>query len=98
MVPRAAISLGGGPMAENVLVIKHGALGDFVMASGRMRTIRQRHPTAHIALVTEAFLMGLARSLGLFDELIEDSRGYHFKVCDNRYRHLLERSHTPGII
>ena len=67
-------------MAETILVIKHGALGDFISASGRMRTIRQRHPTAHIALVTEAFLMGLARSLGLFDELIEDSRGYHFKV------------------
>ena len=67
-------------MAENILVIKHGALGDFVMASGRMRTIRQRHPKAHIALVTEAFLIGFAKSLGLFDEFIEDSRGYHLKV------------------
>ena len=67
-------------MAENILVIKHGALGDFVMASGRMRTVRQRHPSAHIALVTEAFLIGFAKSLGLFDEFIEDSRGYHFNV------------------
>jgi len=67
-------------MAENILVIKHGALGDFVMASGRMRTIRRRHPSAHIALVTEAFLMGLAKSLNLFDEFIEDSRGYRFAV------------------
>lgn len=67
-------------MAETILVIKHGALGDFVMASGRMRTIRQRHPAAHIALVTEAFLVGFARSLRLFDEFIEDSRGYHFNV------------------
>lgn len=67
-------------MAENILVIKHGALGDFVMASGRMRTVRQRHPSAHIALVTEAFLFGLARSMGFFDEFIEDSRGYRFGV------------------
>ena len=67
-------------MAETILVIKHGALGDFVMASGRMRTIRRRHPSAHIALVTEGFLVGFARSLGLFDEFIEDSRGYHFNV------------------
>lgn len=67
-------------MAETILVIKHGALGDFVMASGRMRTIRARHPAAHIALVTEAFLVGFARSLGLFDEFIEDSRGYRFGV------------------
>ena len=41
---------------ENILVIKHGALGDFVMQSGRMRTIRERHPGAHIAIITEAFL------------------------------------------
>jgi len=64
-------------MEENVLVIKHGALGDFVMASGRMRTVRRRHPNAHIALVTEKFLVGLAQSMGYFDEIVEDSRGYN---------------------
>ncbi len=65
-------------MEENVLVIKHGALGDFVMASGRMRTVRRRHPNAHIALVTEGFLVDLARSMGFFDEIVVDSRGYNF--------------------
>ena len=62
---------------ENILVIKHGALGDFVMQSGRMKTIRARHPDAHIAIVTEAFLKGLAEAMGLFDEVIVDSRGYN---------------------
>ncbi len=65
-------------MGETILVIKHGALGDFVLASGRMRTIRARHPQARITLVTERFLVGLAKGMGLFDEIVEDSRGYHF--------------------
>ena len=64
-------------MKENILVIKHGALGDFVMQSGRMRTIRARHPEAHIAIITEAFLKGLAEAMGFFDEVIVDSRGYN---------------------
>ena len=63
-------------MEENVLVIKHGALGDFVVASGRMHTVRERHPNAHIALVTERSLVGLARSMGYFDEIVEDPRDY----------------------
>lgn len=65
-------------MKESVLVIKHGALGDFVKQSGRMRTIRSRHPDAHVAIVTEAFLKGLAEATGFFDEVIVDSRGYSF--------------------
>ena len=67
-------------MAENILIIKHGALGDFAIASGRMRTVRALHPDAHIALVTEGFLAGLARSMGLFDEIITDKRGYDMRV------------------
>lgn len=67
-------------MKENILVIKHGALGDFVMQSGRMRTIRARHPGAHIAIITEAFLKGLAEAMGFFDEVIVDSRGYNMST------------------
>ena len=67
-------------MKENILVIKHGALGDFVMQSGRMRTIRTRHPGAHIAIITEGFLKGLAEAMGFFDEVIVDSRGYNLST------------------
>ena len=70
-------------MEENVLVIKHGALGDFVMASGRMLTVRKLHPQARITLVTERFLRGLAESMGVFDEIVEDSRGYSFATWWN---------------
>lgn len=63
-------------MEENVLVIKHGALGDFAMATGRMLTVRRRHPRAHVALVTERAFAGFAKGMGVFDEIVEDSRGY----------------------
>lgn len=63
-------------MAENILVIKHGALGDFVIASGGMRAIRAKHPDAHITLITQAFLIPLAKAFGFFDEFVVDNRGY----------------------
>ena len=37
----------------NILVIKHGALGDFVMASGAMKSIRNYFPEDNILLLTE---------------------------------------------
>ena len=63
---------------EKILVIKHGALGDFVNSMGKMRAIRERHPDAYIALVTQKFLTGLAEKTKWFDEIIVDNRGYSF--------------------
>lgn len=37
----------------NILVIKHGALGDFVMASGAMKSIRKHFVKDNILLLTE---------------------------------------------
>ena len=59
---------------EKVLVIKLSALGDVVLATGAMRTIRERHPKAHLALVTRGAFAELCRSMGLFDEIIVDNR------------------------
>lgn len=64
-------------MEENILVIKHGALGDFVLASGKMRLIREWHKSARITLITEGFLKQFAECMGLFDEIVVDSRGYN---------------------
>ena len=63
-------------MTEEILVIKHGALGDFVMMAGRMGMIRARHPAARITLMTQAFLVGFAKGLGYFDDFVVDNRGY----------------------
>ncbi|MFQ5971347.1 MAG: glycosyltransferase family 9 protein [Alphaproteobacteria bacterium] len=57
-----------------VLVIKLGALGDFVQATGAFAGIRAYHPRAHVVLLTTAPYESLARASGWFDEVWTDSR------------------------
>lgn len=59
---------------ENILVIKHGALGDFVLALGSMRMIRRRHPLARLTLLTMAPFVKIAEQAGIFDDYIIDNR------------------------
>ncbi|MEQ8602211.1 MAG: glycosyltransferase family 9 protein [Marivibrio sp.] len=53
--------------AGRVLVIKLGALGDFIQALGPMRAIRDAHPDAEITLLTTAPFAPLGEACGLFD-------------------------------
>lgn len=57
-----------------ILVIKHGALGDFVMALGPCQAIRDHHADAHITLLTTKPYADLARASGLFDDVWIDAR------------------------
>ena len=59
---------------EKVLVIKHGALGDFVLALGPARAIRDAHPGARVVLLTSPAMAGIGRASGLFDEVWTDDR------------------------
>ena len=59
---------------ERVLVIKLGALGDFVQATGAFQAIRAHHCDAHVTLLTTAPYAGFARASGYFDEVWVDSR------------------------
>lgn len=52
-----------------ILVIKLGALGDFLMALGPMQAIRRHHPDAGLVLLTREPYRELAAASGLFDEL-----------------------------
>lgn len=54
---------------DRVLVIKLGALGDFLLALGPMQAIRRHHPAARITLLTRAAYTDLATASGLFDEI-----------------------------
>jgi ADP-heptose:LPS heptosyltransferase len=62
----------GGP--ERVLVIKLGALGDFVQALGAMKAIRAHHLGATLVLLTTAPFEEMGRGSGLFDEVWIDPR------------------------
>lgn len=61
-------------MSDRVLVIKHGALGDFAMATGPFQAIRARHPDGWIVLLTTAPYAEMGRMTGWFDEVWEDER------------------------
>lgn len=58
----------------NILVIKHGALGDIAIATAGFRAIRDAHPQAHITLLTtKPYAELMAKSL-FFDEIWIDSK------------------------
>jgi len=57
-----------------ILVIKLGALGDFVQAMGPAAAIRAHHADARITLLTTAPYAELARAAPYFDEVLIDER------------------------
>ena len=61
-----------------VLVIKHSAFGDVILALGPMKAIRLAHPEGRITLLTTKPYAGLLEQSGLFDEIwIDESSQYH---------------------
>lgn len=60
-------------MAEHILVIMHGALGDWVLATGPFAAIHH-HPAAHITLLTTPAFAGWGKACGWFDRVWVDER------------------------
>lgn len=58
----------------NILVIKLGALGDFVQAMGPFAAIRAHHPQARITLLTTRPFVELAEASPWFDEVWVDDK------------------------
>ena len=63
-----------GRSATRVLVVKLGALGDFVQALGPFAAIRRHHAGARITLLTTRPYAELAEASGSFDEVWIDRR------------------------
>ena len=59
---------------DRILVIKLGALGDFILSYRAMTAIRAHHARARITLLTIASLKPLAEATGLFDDIWLDAR------------------------
>ena len=57
---------------ENILVIKLGALGDFIYAIGPMQAIKKHHKTASITLLTRPSFAELGNATKLFDNILID--------------------------
>jgi ADP-heptose:LPS heptosyltransferase len=59
---------------RHILIIKLGALGDFVQALGPVPEIRRRHSGDRLTLLTTRRYAELARQTGLFDAVLVDRR------------------------
>lgn len=75
---------------ENILVIKHGALGDIIMATGAFAAIRAQHPDAHIVLLTTKPFAELLAQSPYFNEIWIDSKPrLHDRKAITRLRAML---------
>lgn len=61
-------------MSDSILIIKLGALGDFVQAAGPFAAIREHHKDAHITLMTGEMFGAFARNAPWFDEVWIDKK------------------------
>jgi ADP-heptose:LPS heptosyltransferase len=59
---------------QDILIIRHGALGDFIQSLGPIQAIRRHHPDARITLLTTAPFAGLAAACPWIDRVWLDSR------------------------
>ncbi len=57
-----------------ILVVKLGALGDFVQALGPFAAVRRHHSEAHVTLLTTEAFAGMAGASGDFDEVWSNGR------------------------
>jgi ADP-heptose:LPS heptosyltransferase len=63
-----------------ILIIKLGALGDFIQALGPMAAIRRHHPHAKIVLMTTKPFEKFAEDCGYFDGVLVDERPGTFNI------------------
>ncbi len=59
---------------QQILVIKHGALGDLILASGAMKAIRARHEQARITLLTASPYDKLMAPCPYFNTILIDPK------------------------
>ena len=59
---------------QSILIIKHGAFGDLIQSDGIFKSIKRRHPNAHIILLTSSLYKKLMMITPYFNNIIEDNR------------------------
>ena len=78
---------------QKILIIKLGALGDFVLEIGSMMSIRRRFPDAELTLMTNSAFLTMARQMGIFTDYIIDNRVSYLNL---REQSRLVREVTQG--
>jgi ADP-heptose:LPS heptosyltransferase len=82
-----------GDTLKRVLVIKLGALGDFMQALGAMRVVRATHPSARITLLTTEPFEAFAKACPYFDIVEADGRPRDIKGRADLIRRLRAASY-----
>ena len=57
---------------QRILVIKLGALGDFIYSIGPMQAIKKNHPDCELTLMTRPAFEQLGQRINIFDEILID--------------------------
>ena len=58
----------------NILIIKHGSLGDLIQANGAMEDIKKSNLTSHVVLLTSVPYFDLMNQCPYIDEVLVDKR------------------------
>ena len=59
----------------NILVIKHGSLGDIFLSLGAIQSIRQHYPDAKLFFLTQSNYKNILNKFPDVDTILEDNRG-----------------------
>jgi len=65
---------------ENILIIKHGALGDLIQADGIIKSIRNHHKNSKITLLTSKKFIDLMSMCPYVDDQLIDNRPSFFNI------------------
>lgn len=68
--PHTRVETRGQERVERIILLKLDHLGDFVMAVPALRAMRRHFPGAHITLAVGGWNEGLARRVGIADEIV----------------------------
>ena len=58
----------------NILIIKHGSIGDFVMSIGSIRSVRNKFPKNKIYLLTTTLIKNKFFKIPYIDQIFIDDR------------------------
>lgn len=83
-------------MKTFILVIKHGALGDFITATAAFKAIRQHHINEKIILLTSSPYVGLAKQSHYFDDVWIDDRASFWRFHKNKNVLKIFRNHNKS--
>ncbi|MFA7419078.1 MAG: glycosyltransferase family 9 protein [Melioribacteraceae bacterium] len=63
---------------KNILIIKWGALGDMVISTGAIRSVKETYPNARVVLLSNSLMKQIAPGGSIVDELIVyDEKKHH---------------------